>query len=245
MKILISLIGSVLLSSAEGNADVPPQASPNLPSDADLEIVVIEKTKECTRPAQKGDIVSVHYTGWNLIDSTKFDSSVDRDQPFEFPLGKGRVIKGTLRLLRVSMNLRLGRGCCGSVCRRKASSHYSIRESVRKERNSRSYWQRCHSRVQCEAPGDQREAGALTESSRLHSHVMTLFVRTVNPYPGIESLLSACAGNRTCSYVLSSSGERLYRESPWAALSISVHKNEEPRLFTQSGDESLSSSSAP
>ena len=42
---------------------------------------------------QSGQTVGVHYSGW-LTDGTKFDSSLDRGQPFSFVIGIGRVIRG-------------------------------------------------------------------------------------------------------------------------------------------------------
>lgn len=56
-----------------------------------LKYVVLQPGTGATATA--GQTVSVHYTGW-LENGTKFDSSVDRGQAFEFPLGAGRVIKG-------------------------------------------------------------------------------------------------------------------------------------------------------
>jgi peptidylprolyl isomerase len=44
-----------------------------------------------------GETCVMHYTGWLYVNGqkgAKFDSSVDRGQPFEFPIGVGRVIKG-------------------------------------------------------------------------------------------------------------------------------------------------------
>lgn len=54
----------------------------------------IEKLNSSTGASPKaGDTVVVHYTGW-LTDGVKFDSSVDRDDPFAFVLGAGQVIQG-------------------------------------------------------------------------------------------------------------------------------------------------------
>ncbi len=48
--------------------------------------------------AAEGNFVSVHYTGWlqnpDGSEGAMFDSSVERNEPFEFPLGAGHVIKG-------------------------------------------------------------------------------------------------------------------------------------------------------
>lgn len=56
-------------------------------------LIYIVTRKGTGRRPKKGETVIVHYTG-TLTDGTKFDSSRDRGQPFSFPLGAGRVIKG-------------------------------------------------------------------------------------------------------------------------------------------------------
>jgi len=58
----------------------------------------ITDTKVGTGATPKpGQTCVMHYTGWlyvNGVKGEKFDSSVDRGEPFEFPIGKGRVIRG-------------------------------------------------------------------------------------------------------------------------------------------------------
>lgn len=64
------------------------------------ELQVTDLVEGDGRVAETGMLAVVHYTGWLYDEGSdeqkgrKFDSSVDRGQPFSFPLGAGRVIKG-------------------------------------------------------------------------------------------------------------------------------------------------------
>ena len=60
-------------------------------TDSGLEYVITEQGKG--KLASRGDTVQVHYTG-KFENGTKFDSSLDRNQPFVFQLGAGMVIGG-------------------------------------------------------------------------------------------------------------------------------------------------------
>ncbi len=75
--------------------------------------------------ARSGDTVTVNYTGW-LADGTKFDSSLDRGQTFDFTLGNGSVIAGWdqgvvgmkvngIRLLAIPPQLGYGSAGYGSI----------------------------------------------------------------------------------------------------------------------------------
>ena len=61
-------------------------------TESGLKYVVIEAGSGTDKPS-KGQAVTAHYTGY-LLDGSKFDSSVDRDQPFVFAVGMSMVIQG-------------------------------------------------------------------------------------------------------------------------------------------------------
>lgn len=94
--ILASAAPSALLAQQKGASAVSQFTPP-----AQVEQLIKRETKTGQgEQAKPGDEVVVHYTGWlyepkgEEFRGRKFDSSVDRGQPFSFPLGKGRVIKG-------------------------------------------------------------------------------------------------------------------------------------------------------
>jgi FKBP-type peptidyl-prolyl cis-trans isomerase len=69
----------------------PSQAAPEAPGPTKLEIT--DDVLGTGKTAESGKKIKVHYTG-TLMNGTKFDSSLDRGQPFELVLGQGQVIKG-------------------------------------------------------------------------------------------------------------------------------------------------------
>ncbi|MEL7310864.1 MAG: FKBP-type peptidyl-prolyl cis-trans isomerase [Pseudomonadota bacterium] len=103
----LATLGAVLLAAGcQKNAEdcVAEEATfemfePSVPTDVEgLTATVTSPGRD--EAVGAGDIANMHYTGW-LFDpeaedgkGTKFDSSLDRNQTFEFPLGAGRVIRG-------------------------------------------------------------------------------------------------------------------------------------------------------
>ena len=109
-RILIIACSTLFLASAcsqkadESATAIEPETATETataPSMAEETTLQIETTRNGHgRAAIAGDLVTVHYTGWLFDESApdnrgeKFDSSVDRGDKFQFPLGASRVIKG-------------------------------------------------------------------------------------------------------------------------------------------------------
>jgi peptidylprolyl isomerase len=90
MRILAALALVSTLSFADTTAPTKVKGKA-VKTASGLEYVDIKAGTGATPKA--GQHVKVHYTGW-LTDGKKFDSSVDRGEPFQFTIGVGQVIKG-------------------------------------------------------------------------------------------------------------------------------------------------------
>ena len=89
------MAGLALLALAACGAETP-----QMPTGEVTELRVVDERVGDGATAEPGSVAVVHYTGW-LYDAEaadrrgeKFDSSRDRGEPFEFPLGAQRVIRG-------------------------------------------------------------------------------------------------------------------------------------------------------
>ena len=86
----LAIIGSIIMSDSSDAQSAKP-----VTTGSGLQYIDTKPGTGAT--PQRNQNVSVHYTGWlyeNGQKGKKFDSSVDRGQPFQFPVGAGRVIAG-------------------------------------------------------------------------------------------------------------------------------------------------------
>ena len=92
------ILGMVTMASGQENNTSPTKVT-GKPKTTSSGLEYWDITVGTGATAAAGKTVKVHYTGW-LTSGKKFDSSVDRGQPFSFPLGGGQVIKGWMKASR-------------------------------------------------------------------------------------------------------------------------------------------------
>lgn len=80
--------GSTFINLFKPSGNATTAMNPN-----DQGLVIQDEVMGTGTPAVAGDLITVNYVG-TLADGTKFDSSIDRGQPFQFVLGQGMVIQG-------------------------------------------------------------------------------------------------------------------------------------------------------
>ncbi len=97
IKKIFILIAMMSFTSVSFAIEIVNQEKDKMQEKGITELIITDNKVGDGREAEKGLTVTVHYTGWlyeNGEKTTKFDSSVDRREPFSFVLGVGQVIKG-------------------------------------------------------------------------------------------------------------------------------------------------------
>jgi FKBP-type peptidyl-prolyl cis-trans isomerase len=92
-QLLTVLAVAALFAGCNDTTTYPGMRTENKVQSTTTGLKYIDMTEGAGPAAVAGQIVTVHYTGF-LMDSTKFDSSVDSGEPLEFRLGTGKVIAG-------------------------------------------------------------------------------------------------------------------------------------------------------
>jgi len=95
MKQIIAILALVMLAACataqQEDTTMTTEETTLVTTESGLQYEIVQPGEG--EPAQKGNTVEVHYTGW-LMDGAKFDSSLDRNQTFSFRLGDNHVIRG-------------------------------------------------------------------------------------------------------------------------------------------------------